>query len=576
MTTLLTPVHEPFIPQTRNERAQTSPADDLFRADLAQAKQAVEPPRRSELADAGEHNEIDDGGDRETIEADRDDNRASDAEKSDRDDRDSSTDADRADGRSEQPVAHQAATPETSQPPQPAVTPRGVEGQADAGQTTIERADDGSQRGQPSQPPVDPGVIREGAAQGEQPAAPANRNAAADASATSPTGDASKTVNQFSQASQTARTGQPATGAVAADQAAQAVAQPNQPNETRTASGAPAEPTEDAVRPQTAAQSDARLQREQARASDQQIRQEHQQQRADANADRPQATTAPAEPSARQTSPWQRGVVNHASPMQSSDAGGDSGRQFMNMVAQADGRGNAVVMPAAARAQTIETKLSLERSAPSGARIADGAATTIGAAPLGAGANGGGSTSLSSGLLSDGDAAGATSPSATAKEASFAQRVMRGLHAMINQKGGVMNMRLDPPELGSMRIQMVLQQGTVSAQFNVSTDQAQQLLNRNLNALKSALEARGLTVERLTVATTQASDNASASRSDNGAGNSAQQQQAGSQQDAGQGMSRGRSDGGEQQRQGASHESRASRSQSFTEAFEPFRPSASE
>jgi flagellar hook-length control protein FliK len=118
-----------------------------------------------------------------------------------------------------------------------------------------------------------------------------------------------------------------------------------------------------------------------------------------------------------------------------------------------------------------------------------------------------------------------------------------------------------------MRIQMVLQQGTVSAQFNVNTDQAHQMLNRSLQALKSALEAKGLNVERLTVTNTGTSDGSSAARNDNNAGNHAQHQQSGSQHDAGQGMSRGRSDGGQHDGSAARHGGRSA--QTFAEAIGP-------
>ena len=84
-------------------------------------------------------------------------------------------------------------------------------------------------------------------------------------------------------------------------------------------------------------------------------------------------------------------------------------------------------------------------------------------------------------------------------------RVMRSLTAMMNQRGGVMNMRLDPPELGELRIQMVLGRGSVSATFEATNEQTQAMLNKNLSALRTALESQGLTVERLHVHINQGS-----------------------------------------------------------------------
>ena len=76
---------------------------------------------------------------------------------------------------------------------------------------------------------------------------------------------------------------------------------------------------------------------------------------------------------------------------------------------------------------------------------------------------------------------------------------------MMNQRGGVMNLRLDPPELGELRIQMALGRGSVSATFEASNEQTQAMLNKNLSALRTALESQGLTVERLHVQVNQGS-----------------------------------------------------------------------
>jgi flagellar hook-length control protein FliK len=77
---------------------------------------------------------------------------------------------------------------------------------------------------------------------------------------------------------------------------------------------------------------------------------------------------------------------------------------------------------------------------------------------------------------------------------------VRGLAAMLKQRGGAMNLRLDPPDLGQVRVQMTLSRGTVAAEFHASTPQAHQLLEKNLSMLRTTLEQQGLTVERLTVA----------------------------------------------------------------------------
>ncbi|MHC4446437.1 MAG: flagellar hook-length control protein FliK [Planctomycetota bacterium] len=78
-------------------------------------------------------------------------------------------------------------------------------------------------------------------------------------------------------------------------------------------------------------------------------------------------------------------------------------------------------------------------------------------------------------------------------------RIVRGLSALVNQRGGVMHMRLDPPDLGALRVQMTIARGAVAAEFQPTTVLAHSLLEQGLGVLRSALESHGLVVDRLTV-----------------------------------------------------------------------------
>jgi flagellar hook-length control protein FliK len=82
---------------------------------------------------------------------------------------------------------------------------------------------------------------------------------------------------------------------------------------------------------------------------------------------------------------------------------------------------------------------------------------------------------------------------------AFTAQVSRGMSAMMSQRGGAMSMRLTPPELGELRVQMTLSRGVVTAEFQASTAHAHSLLERGMNTLRAALESQGLTVDRLTV-----------------------------------------------------------------------------
>ncbi len=121
----------------------------------------------------------------------------------------------------------------------------------------------------------------------------------------------------------------------------------------------------------------------------------------------------------------------------------------------------------------------------------------------------------------------------------FTAGVMRGLSVMLNQRGGVMTMRLRPPQLGDLRVQMTISRGVVTAQFHAATPQAQALLEQSLAMLRSALEANGLTVERLTVHLIQTT-NAQATRQEAA---DEQSQSSRHHSDAGEGRSRDRRDG---------------------------------
>jgi len=101
-------------------------------------------------------------------------------------------------------------------------------------------------------------------------------------------------------------------------------------------------------------------------------------------------------------------------------------------------------------------------------------------------------------------------------------------------------MRLDPPELGALRVQMTLTRGIVSAEFQASTPQAQGLLEKNLPVLRSALEGQGLTVDRLTVHSSPTSGQQSM-RDDGHTSSNGQGQR--HNHDAAGGESRGRRDG---------------------------------
>ncbi|MBX2852200.1 MAG: flagellar hook-length control protein FliK [Phycisphaeraceae bacterium] len=127
-------------------------------------------------------------------------------------------------------------------------------------------------------------------------------------------------------------------------------------------------------------------------------------------------------------------------------------------------------------------------------------------------------------------------------------RLTRGLANAVQQRGGAVTLRLTPPEMGTVRIQMQITGTNVSASFHAESASAQTLLTNQLAHLRSALESKGMSVEKLTVqplAATASSQNANQNQNQS----DTQQQGQGQQQGAGDGRSRGQysGDGSRQQ-----------------------------
>ncbi|MEM9420507.1 MAG: flagellar hook-length control protein FliK [Planctomycetota bacterium] len=100
-------------------------------------------------------------------------------------------------------------------------------------------------------------------------------------------------------------------------------------------------------------------------------------------------------------------------------------------------------------------------------------------------------------------------PNQSSTDALNAARLSRGLSNAVNQQGGGVTLRLTPPEMGTVRIQLNLQGSSVSAQFHAETDSAQRLLTQQLGQLRSSLESQGLNVEKLGVQSMSSSSNSS-------------------------------------------------------------------
>jgi flagellar hook-length control protein FliK len=131
----------------------------------------------------------------------------------------------------------------------------------------------------------------------------------------------------------------------------------------------------------------------------------------------------------------------------------------------------------------------------------------------------------------------------------------KGAEVLASQRGGAITMRLEPPALGQLRIELQISQGAVVADFTAATPEARVLLEANLGMLRERLESQGLSVDRLTVHGGGRGTESAPVAAGQGAGDARQQSNDGAdarsnrgdrgeaRQDAAGGESRGRRDG---------------------------------
>ena len=82
--------------------------------------------------------------------------------------------------------------------------------------------------------------------------------------------------------------------------------------------------------------------------------------------------------------------------------------------------------------------------------------------------------------------------------ARFVQRVASAVRAA-NERGGEIRLRLSPPELGSLRVEIQLREGTLSARLQTETESARHMLLDNLPQLRERLQEQGIKVEQFNV-----------------------------------------------------------------------------
>jgi flagellar hook-length control protein FliK len=105
--------------------------------------------------------------------------------------------------------------------------------------------------------------------------------------------------------------------------------------------------------------------------------------------------------------------------------------------------------------------------------------------------------------------------------AKFVQRVANAFSAL-GQRNGPVRLKLYPPELGSLRMEITVKNGTLSAKVEAETAAARVLLVDNLPMLRERLAEQGIKVDRFDVGVSDQSQGGPSERSDDGGRSSRQ------------------------------------------------------
>ena len=92
-----------------------------------------------------------------------------------------------------------------------------------------------------------------------------------------------------------------------------------------------------------------------------------------------------------------------------------------------------------------------------------------------------------------------TLPRSEGAPVSMEAQVTRGVGAILTQRGGSVTLKLAPSSLGTVKVSMRVDRGVVSIDLEATTENAHRALSKELGALKSSFEQRGVQVERAQV-----------------------------------------------------------------------------
>ena len=107
----------------------------------------------------------------------------------------------------------------------------------------------------------------------------------------------------------------------------------------------------------------------------------------------------------------------------------------------------------------------------------------------------------------------AVAPTPAPPEAAFVDanhpKIVTGVTGQLLPSGGTLQIRLDPPDLGPLQLTVRVRDGAMTAEFQSSNAETTRLLSHSLGELKTALEAAGVTVDKIHVQQTPKDESAS-------------------------------------------------------------------
>ncbi|MDA8233842.1 MAG: flagellar hook-length control protein FliK [Clostridia bacterium] len=83
------------------------------------------------------------------------------------------------------------------------------------------------------------------------------------------------------------------------------------------------------------------------------------------------------------------------------------------------------------------------------------------------------------------------------------QQIMQKVHLLVRGEHAEMNLQLKPDNLGKLNMQVVVENGVITARFAAESIQVKELIEANLTNLKQTLTNQGLKVDQITVSVSQ-------------------------------------------------------------------------